>query len=128
VAAASTAAGQRAQLIRREPAKGVDADSRSEIVADLASGVLSTVVATGQLVGEGFDGPALSALFLATPVSFSGRLTQYVGRVSRRAPGKVNAMVADYRDNHPMLWSGWTKRSAAYREMGLSQRLPSKCA
>ena len=107
---------------------GRSAESRGQIVDDLGTGALSTVVATSQLVGEGWNCPSLSALFLATPVSFSGRLTQYVGRVSRSAPGKVRAMVADYRDDHAMLWSGWHKRAATYRQFGLSQRAPSKCA
>ncbi|RUA03487.1 MAG: ATP-dependent helicase, partial [Deltaproteobacteria bacterium] len=50
----------------------VSAAERNTIVADLAAGHIRVVVATGQLVGEGFDCRALSTLFLATPVRFSG--------------------------------------------------------
>jgi superfamily II DNA or RNA helicase len=107
---------------------GLDAGPRSQVVSNLGAGTLTTVVATGQLVGEGFDCPFLSALFLATPVSFSGRLTQYVGRVSRTSPAKTRAMVIDYGDECAMLWSGWHKRSATYRQLGLSQRPASRCA
>jgi superfamily II DNA or RNA helicase len=57
-------------------------------------------VATGQLVGEGFDCPDLSTLFIATPIRFSGRVIQYLGRVLRPAPGKKTARVYDYVDVH----------------------------
>ena len=56
------------------------------------------LVATGQLIGEGFDCPELSTLFLATPIRFSGRVLQYLGRVLRPAPGKDKALVYDYLD------------------------------
>jgi superfamily II DNA or RNA helicase len=35
---------------------------------------------------------------LATPIKFSGRLLQYLGRVLRPAPGKKYARVFDYVD------------------------------
>jgi len=58
------------------------------------------LIATGQLMGEGFDCRDLSVLFLATPISFSGRVLQYLGRVLRPAPGKDYARVYDYVDTH----------------------------
>jgi len=42
----------------------------------------------------------LTSLFLATPISFSGRILQYLGRVLRPAPGKRMARVFDYVDVH----------------------------
>jgi superfamily II DNA or RNA helicase len=71
---------------------------RKAIVERLNGGSIRVLIATGQLIGEGFDCKALSTLFLATPIKFSGRVLQYLGRVLRPAPGKVNAKVYDYID------------------------------
>ena len=71
---------------------------REQVVNDLNSGQVKVLVATGQLIGEGFDCPELSTLFLATPIRFSGRVLQYLGRVLRPAPGKDKARVYDYHD------------------------------
>ncbi|WP_344149415.1 DEAD/DEAH box helicase [Nocardioides koreensis] len=77
------------------------------------------VVATGHLVGEGFDCPALDALFLAGPVSFKGRLVQYAGRVLRAHPGKQTAEVHDYYDiDVPVLAAALSKRAPGYLSLG----------
>ena len=93
---------------------------RAQAVADAGAGDPGVLVATCALVGEGFDSPRLDALFLATPVSYEGRIVQYIGRVSRTAPGKTDAVVYDYTDGHPMLWASWRKRSVVYRDQRLS--------
>lgn len=77
------------------------------------------VVATGRFVGEGFDHAALDALVFAMPFAWRGTLAQYVGRLSRPAPGKGNARVMDVRDTgHPMLMSMARKRLLGYRALG----------
>ncbi len=76
----------------------VPSDQREKIIAALSAGQVRVIVATGQLIGEGFDCKNLSTLFLATPVRFSGRIIQYLGRVLRPAPGKRRARVFDYVD------------------------------
>jgi len=91
---------------------------RGEVVEGLAAGTLQAVVATGSLVGEGFDAPNLNTLFLATPVSYSGRVVQYLGRVSRTAPGKTDAIVVDYCDDNRMLWSSYRNRKGVYVAQG----------
>ncbi len=73
---------------------------RREVLGRLHGGQVRVLVATGQLLGEGFDCPDLSTLFLATPIRFGGRLLQYLGRVLRVAPGKAKARVYDYVDGH----------------------------
>lgn len=86
--------GIRAEVLTGElPAK-----ERQGIVERLNSGEIPVLVATGQLIGEGFDCRELSTLFLATPIRFDGRVKQYLGRVMRPAPGKDQAVVYDYVD------------------------------
>lgn len=72
------------------------------------------LVASGQLIGEGFDAKELSTLFLATPIKFSGRLLQYLGRVLRPAPGKDKARVFDYLDPVGVLENAARARRRVY--------------
>jgi superfamily II DNA or RNA helicase len=86
------------------------ADQRCRIVNAVQAGQVPVLIATLQLIGEGFDCPGLNTLVLATPIKFEGRLLQVVGRIMRPAPGK-KARVIDYVDeNIPVL-----RRSAAAR-------------
>jgi superfamily II DNA or RNA helicase len=77
---------------------GLTNGERRRVVEDLNAGKVKVLVATGQLIGEGFDCKELSTLFLVTPIKFDGRLLQYLGRVLRPAPGKDKAQVFDYVD------------------------------
>ena len=77
------------------------------------------LVATGSLVGEGFDFPRLDTLFMATPVSFRGVVEQYAGRLNRDYAGKENVIIYDYVDNHiPMFNNMYMKRLKAYKQIG----------
>ncbi|MBU1712635.1 MAG: ATP-dependent helicase, partial [Proteobacteria bacterium] len=76
----------------------VSDSERKDILDRLNSGEIKVLVATGQLIGEGFDCKNLSTLFIVTPIRFSGRVLQYLGRVLRPAPGKNKALVYDYVD------------------------------
>lgn len=98
---------------------------REQVRRRVGTGEVAAVVATGALCGEGLDMPRLDALFLASPVSYRGRLVQYMGRVSRTAPGKRDAVVIDYTDDCPMLWSSWAKRRDIYREAGVHIQYPT---
>lgn len=86
---------------------GIDADlitgdlnktQRSEALKRLEAGETKVLFATSQLLGEGFDAPCLSTLFLTYPIRFSGRLVQYLGRVLRPGEGKEKALIVDYVD------------------------------
>jgi superfamily II DNA or RNA helicase len=105
---------------------GVDADvltgatpkkEREAIVERLDAGQVKVLVATGQLIGEGFDAKSLQTLFIATPVRFSGRLIQYLGRILRPAPGKATARIYDYVDaNVGVLAASAKSRQWVYKQ------------
>lgn len=77
------------------------------------------LVATGSLIGEGFDFPRLDTLIMATPVSFQSVVEQYAGRLNRDYAGKENVIVYDYVDAHiPMFDKMYLKRLKAYRQIG----------
>ena len=91
---------------------------RQQVVEDLNGGNIKVLVATGQLIGEGFDCKSLSTLFLATPIKFNGRLLQYLGRVLRSAPGKERAKVFDYLDPVGVLRNAARARKREYVKNG----------
>lgn len=77
------------------------------------------LLATGKLVGEGFDHPPLDTLVLAMPISWKGTLQQYVGRLHREHTGKSQVRVVDLVDlGHPMLGRMWERRQKGYRALG----------
>ncbi len=77
----------------------IQPENRSAIVDAVQKGEVQVLVATLQLIGEGFDCSGLSTLFLTTPISFEGRLLQVIGRVMRPAENK-RARVFDYIDEN----------------------------
>ena len=77
------------------------------------------LLATGKLVGEGFDHPPLDTLVLAMPVSWKGTLQQYAGRLHREHATKTDVRIVDFVDSgHPALLKMWDKRQRGYRAMG----------
>jgi len=77
------------------------------------------LLATGKLVGEGFDHPPLDTLVLAMPVSWKGTLQQYAGRLHREHASKTDVRIIDFVDTgHPALPRMWDKRQRGYRAMG----------
>jgi superfamily II DNA or RNA helicase len=77
------------------------------------------LLATGKLVGEGFDHPPLDTLVLAMPVSWKGTLQQYAGRLHREHASKADVRIIDLVDTgHPALLRMWGKRQRGYRSMG----------
>ena len=77
------------------------------------------LLATGRLVGEGFDHPPLDTLILTMPVSWEGTLQQYAGRLHREHAAKTDIRIIDFVDSfHPALLRVWEKRQPGYRAMG----------
>jgi superfamily II DNA or RNA helicase len=76
------------------------------------------IIATGQYLGEGFDCPQVDTLFLAFPLSFKGKLVQYVGRALRSHEDKSSVRVYDYVDKQvPILRKMYAKREKTYRSL-----------
>ncbi len=95
---------------------------RLEAIPDTEPRVL---LATGPYLGEGFDDARLDTLFLALPVSWRGRITQYVGRLHRRHAGKKEVRVHDYLDwRVPVCNRMFDRRSAGYEALGYRIVLP----
>ncbi len=82
------------------------------------------ILATGRLIGEGFDHPPLDTLVLAMPISWKGTLQQYAGRLHRAHADKKDVRIYDYLDDHPQLARMWDKRQRGYRSMGYRIRTP----
>ena len=77
------------------------------------------LVATGQKIGEGFDLPRLDTLMLASPVSYEGRVEQYLGRLNRTYPSKKDVIVYDYIDSHMKYFNNmYFKRLKTYKRIG----------
>jgi superfamily II DNA or RNA helicase len=77
------------------------------------------LLATGKLVGEGFDHPPLDTLVLAMPISWKGTLQQYAGRLHREHATKTSVRIIDFVDaGHPVLLRMWDRRQRGYRAMG----------
>ena len=88
---------------------------REAIVNRLNQGQAKVLVATLSLLSEGFDCKRLSTLFMATPIRFSGRLLQTVGRILRPMSGK-KAKVIDFVDvNIGVLRASGEARQRVYR-------------
>lgn len=92
-----------------------------EKLTNLPVGATRLIIATGKLIGEGFDDPQLDTLFLTMPISWRGTLQQYAGRLHRLHDGKKVVQIYDYIDeNIPVLMRMYDKRMKGYRAMGYS--------
>lgn len=88
-------------------------------LAALPPDVPRVLLATGKLIGEGFDHPPLDTLVLAMPISWKGTLQQYAGRLHREHASKSDVRIIEFIDaGHPVLMRMWDKRQRGYRAMG----------
>lgn len=102
---------------------------RAKLIAaldELPANAPRILLATGKLVGEGFDHPALDTLVLAMPVSWKGTLQQYAGRLHRDYATKTDVRIVDFVDiGHPALLRMWDKRQRGYKAMGYRMAEPT---
>ncbi len=112
---------------------GLGTKARKAVAAKLdahQAGTGLVLVATGSLLGEGFDWPQLDTLFLAFPIAWKGNVTQYVGRLLRTHQGKNHVQLHDYVDAEiPVLRRMHNKRLPAIASLGFQvpkkRRLPT---
>ena len=95
-----------------------------EQVAAFNEGRITTLVATSQLLSEGFDVPFLDRAFICMPFRAEAKAEQLIGRIQRSFPGKVNSIVYDYDDVdigvlHDQLVSGKQGRMRVYTRLGV---------
>ena len=124
-----------AALVDRVPAPFVlhgrmSKKQRGKLIAELdalSQEAPRILLATGKLVGEGFDHPPLDTLVLAMPISWKGTLQQYAGRLHREHATKTDVRIIDFVDSgHPALLRMWDKRQRGYKAMGyrMARHLP----
>ncbi|NQU83560.1 MAG: DEAD/DEAH box helicase family protein [Parcubacteria group bacterium] len=88
---------------------------KREKATQIKSGHFQIILATGQYVGEGMHFEDLDTLFLVYPCSFTGKLTQYIGRVLHSK--NYTKTVYDYRDiNIPYFERMFKKRQKYYEK------------
>lgn len=97
---------------------------RKHIINELRRQNSGYLVATGQLVGEGFDLPGITSLVMTCPVRFSGRVIQYMGRILRPAPGKKSAVIIDFVDEKmPVFAASARARFLTYKREGVFRQV-----
>lgn len=88
-------------------------------LSEIENGRTVVLLATGRLVGEGFDHPRLDTLFLTFPVSWKGVVQQYTGRLHREHSAKQEVRVYDFADTKvPVLAASFRRRMKSYKSMG----------
>ena len=77
----------------------------------------SLIIATTSYFGEGIDFPHLNTIMFVTPISYYGRLVQYLGRIGR---GSQECLAIDFLDSrNAMLNSAYKKRLEGYKQNAL---------
>lgn len=90
---------------------------RKRIVDSILKSKIRALFSTVALIGEGFDCPGLTNLFIASPIKYEGRLKQIIGRILRPIEGK-KPNVFDYFDRHVRaLKKQGNERQRIYLEM-----------
>jgi superfamily II DNA or RNA helicase len=70
-----------------------------DFLDEFAARPAGILIATSQLVGEGFDDPSIDAAVVTYPSTSIGHLMQVAGRALRWTPGKTSAHVVQVRES-----------------------------
>lgn len=101
--------------------KAIPKDVRDKIVSDFKEGLLQVLVATYDLLAEGFNYQPLNRLFMASPIKWKGTVVQSLGRIQRPHETKEYSLAYDYVDwDVPMLAKQAESRLfSVYRKMNI---------
>jgi len=83
----------------------------------------SLVLATTSYFGEGIDFPHLNTIIFATPISYYGRLIQYLGRIGRGGDECLAIDILDDKNNFTK--SAFRKRQEGYKQLHYKQNKSS---
>jgi superfamily II DNA or RNA helicase len=74
-------------------------------------------VAGGKIIEQGFDCPPLEVAILATPTKSKRLIEQVLGRCQRESPGKKQAILVDYIDQHVkiLMYQFFNKNQKLYK-------------
>ncbi|HEC63670.1 MAG TPA: DEAD/DEAH box helicase [bacterium] len=89
---------------------------RNNAIDRFEEGEIQVLIATYNLLSEGFDNKFASRLFLAAPRKSKALVTQSIGRIERVAEGKTNSLVYDYVDTISSLTKQFYARERVYEE------------
>jgi superfamily II DNA or RNA helicase len=91
----------------------------AETMSQIPDDAERLILATGRYLGEGFDDARLDTLFLTLPISWSGTVAQYAGRLHRLHETKKRVIIYDYVDVFvPVLAKMYERRCKGYRSLG----------
>jgi len=97
---------------------GLSPKVQREALADVEKHTI--ILSTSAYVGEGIDFPHLDTIMFTMPISYVGRMVQYLGRIGRRGQ---KCLAIDFVDVQvPMLKASFSKRLKGYKKMGYVER------
>ncbi len=110
----------------RKKKKAIPKKVREKIISDFKGGKIQVLVATYDLLMEGFNHRPLNRLFLASPIKWKGNVVQALGRIQRPFDGKTDAIAYDYVDEHiSMFFRQFESRLfRVYQQMGMEVKQP----
>ena len=89
--------------------------NRKKIIKNILAGKIRILLATAQLIGEGFDYDGFTHLFTPMPIASTGRLAQFIGRVVRAKEGKNVVKIYEYVDKNQIFSKQLKRRIKLYK-------------